>query len=193
MKHLPYFFIAGVIATSFSHNAISSELINSGKYVIDQNHSSVTFEIDHLGYTNVIGRFNDVKGNFTQKADQSSLNVSIQSASIDTNHDKRDAHLRSPDFFNVKQFPIISFYSPLEITDNNGETIIEGKLELLGVSKPITLNIKKGKEGTDPWGNHRAGYSATGVIKRSDYGMNFMQGGLSDDVRVNINIEAIKK
>lgn len=193
MKHLSHLFVVGVIATSFSHNVLSSELTNIGKYVIDQNHSSVTFEINHLGYTNIIGRFNDVKGDFTIQKDESSLNVSIQSESIDTNHDKRDAHLRSPDFFNVKQFPIISFSSPLEIKDNDGQAIIQGELELLGVSKPVTLNIKKGKEGTDPWGNHRAGYSATGVIKRSDYGMNFMQGGLSDDIRVNINIEAIKQ
>lgn len=193
MKYLPFFFITSVMATTFSHNVLSSELTNPGKYVIDQNHSGVTFEVDHLGYTNVIGRFKDIKGDFTIKADQSSLNVSIQSASIDTNHDKRDAHLRSPDFFNAKQFPVISFSSPLIITDDNGKSTIKGKLKLLGVSKSITLDITKGKEGTDPWGNHRAGYSATGVIKRSDYGMNFMQGGLSDDIRVNINIEAIKQ
>jgi polyisoprenoid-binding protein YceI len=70
---------------------------------------------------------------------------------------------------------------------------MEGTLKLLGVSKPITLHISKGKEGTDPWGLYRAGYSATGVIKRSDYGMNFMQGGLGDEISVKINIEAIKQ
>jgi polyisoprenoid-binding protein YceI len=184
----------GILTAALSHTALSSELTSPGKYMIDKNHSGVTFAINHLGYTNVIGRFNKISGNFiVKKDDTSTLNVSIESASVDTNNDKRDDHIRSPDFFNVKQFPTIEFSSPLNIVDINEQAVIEGTLTLLGVSKPITLHISKGKEGIDPWGLYRAGYSATGAIKRSDYGMNFMQGGLGDEISIKINIEAIKQ
>jgi len=194
MNPLPTFLIASVLAASFSHSALSSELTQPGKYAIDQQHSNVTFEVDHLGYTHVAGRFNKISGDFSVAAGKpSSLNVIIQSASIDTNHSKRDDHLRSPDFFNAKQFPTILFSSPLVIKTHNGESVIEGTLELLGVSKAVTLSLQKGKEAKDPWGLYRAGYSATGIIKRSDYGMNFMQGGIGDDIRVKVNIEAVKQ
>ncbi len=194
MKFLSILLTAGALATSVSHNALSSELTSPGEYAIDQAHSGVTFEVDHLGFTKVVGRFNDINGNFTVATDKpSSLNVTIQSASIDTNHDKRDDHLRGPDFFNAKQFPTITFSSPLDIKTVGGKAVIEGNLTLLGVSKPIVLNIEKGKEGNDPWGLYRAGYSATAAIKRSDYGMNFMQGGLGDDIQVTINVEAVKQ
>lgn len=194
MKLLSTILVAGAIATSISYTALSSELTSPGKYTIDQQHSGVTFAVDHIGFTQIVGRFNDVSGNFTVSAGKpSSLNVTIQSASIDTNHDKRDDHLRSPDFFNAKQFPTITFSSRLEIKTINGQAVIEGDLTLLGISKPITLNIEKGKEGKDPWGLYRAGYSATAAIKRSDYGMNFMQGGLGDDIQVTINVEAVKQ
>jgi polyisoprenoid-binding protein YceI len=193
MNYLKKSLIAGVLTAALSQNAISSELTSPGKYIIDQQHSGITFEVNHLGYTDVVGRFNNISGDFNISTDQSSLNIAIQSASIDTNHDKRDDHLRSPDFFNAKQFPVISFSSSLEIEDSNGQSFIEGTLELLGVSKPIKLNIKKGKEGKDPWGLYRTGYSATGVIKRSEYGMNFMQGGLGDDIHIKMNIEAVKQ
>ncbi len=79
------------------------------------------------------------------------------------------------------------------IKTHTGESVIEGTLELLGVSKAVTLSLQKGKEAKDPWGLYRAGYSATGIIKRSDYGMNFMQGGIGDDIRVTVNIEAVKQ
>jgi polyisoprenoid-binding protein YceI len=194
MNSISALIITSILTTVLSHTALSSELTSPGTYIIDKNHSGITFEINHLGYTNVIGRFNKISGNFIVKKDEaSSLNVSVESASVDTNNDKRDAHIRSPDFFNAKQFPTIEFSSPLTIVKTNGQTTMRGTLKLLGVSKPITLNISKGKEGTDPWGFHRAGYSAKGVIKRSEYGMNFMQGGLSDEISVNINIEAIKQ
>lgn len=194
MKYRSLIFISSIAATLASYTAHSADSIDKGKYVIDPNHSTVTFEVNHLGYTDIIGRFKKLSGDFiVDKADNSLLNVAIESASVDTNHIKRDAHLRSPDFFNAKQFPIITFTSPLETVSTNNEQTIIGKLELLGVSKPVTLNVEKGKEGIDPWGLYRAGYSATAVINRSDYGMNFMQEGLGDEITININIEAVQQ
>ncbi|MFT7562356.1 MAG: polyisoprenoid-binding protein YceI [Flavobacteriales bacterium] len=168
----------------------------TGQYTIDAAHSGVTFAADHMGYTQVQGRFNEFSGSFTVDVKgKVNLQVDIVAASIDTNLSKRDDHLRSPDFFNVKQFPEIRFSSSVvleaELSENKIQTI-EGELSLLGVTRPITLTLTKGKEAQDPWGYHRIGYRATSVVKRSDFGMEFMLGGLGDEITVVITIEAIK-
>ena len=163
---------------------------STGKYAIDAAHSSVTFSIDHLGYTKVSGRFNELEGQINVDGKKKSMiDVKIKAASIDTNHDKRDDHLRSPDFFNVKQFPTITFKSPLKMKKGK----LHGELELIGVTKPVVLALVEGKEGKDPWGLYRVGYSASTTIKRSEFGMDFMLGGLADDIEVTINIEAVKQ
>ena len=163
---------------------------SAGEYAIDSGHTSVMFKVDHLGYSKLIGRFNDIKGNIVV-AKKSMLNVEIKASSIDTNHAKRDAHLTSPDFFNAKQFPVIRFTSPLTLNEKKME--LKGELELLGVTKPITLSLTKGKEGKDPWGLYRIGYNADLTLKRSDFGMNFMEGGIGDDIEISISLEAVKK
>ena len=134
-----------------------------------------------------------MSGDITASDNKSSLNVVIKAASIDTNHDKRDDHLRSPDFFNAKQFPTISFSSALDVRKVKGKDVIDGELTMLGVSKPVRLQVEKGNEGKDPWGLYRVGYIATTTVKRSDFGMNFMQEGIGDDIQVVISIEAVKQ
>lgn len=161
-----------------------------GTYAFDPAHSSVRFSIDHLGFTNIIGQFRSFDGDVKfAENDAAVINVNIKAASVDTNHEKRDQHLRSPDFFNAKQFPVISLSGPISTTGNT----LQADMTLLGVKKPIELTFVKGKEGKDPWGNYRIGYTATGVIKRADFGMNFMEGNLSDDVKISVNFEAVKK
>ncbi|TDF35614.1 hypothetical protein EYS14_19585 [Alteromonadaceae bacterium M269] len=193
MNILTKLFVAGAFVASVPFAAWSSNISSSGKYVIDQNHSGVTFKVSHLGFTNLVGRFNEMSGDITASDNKSSLNVVIKTASIDTNHDKRDDHLRSPDFFNAKQFPTISFSSALDVRKVKGKDVIDGELTMLGVSKPVRLQVEKGNEGKDPWGLYRVGYIATTTVKRSDFGMNFMQEGIGDDIQVVINIEAVKQ
>ncbi len=166
----------------------ASPIPDKGQYKIDPNHSSISFQVNHLGYADISGRFNTFEGQI-KVGKKNTVELSIDSKSIDTNHDKRDTHLRSPDFFNAKQFPEISFSSMLKKSDKN----LQGTLTILGKQKTIALQLAKGKEGLDPWGMHRVGYTVTGSFKRSDFGMNFMQGGIGDDVNVNIQIEAIKQ
>ena len=174
--------------------ALSSSVfaaVESGKYAIDSVHSSVIFIVDHLGYTNMAGRFNDVSGDVAVSNNKAEIAFEIKSASIDTNHQKRDDHLRSPDFFNAKQFPTITFKSVP--TDVESGSTLKGEMVMLGEKKAVEFELTKGKEGKDPWGLYRVGYTAVGKIKRSDFGMNFMQGGLGDEIQVKVFIEAVKQ
>lgn len=169
-------------------------LPNAGNYAIDASHTSVNFRVDHMGYSKILGRFGDVSGTLAVSEQGSGkLNVIINTASVDTNHDKRDDHLRSPDFFNAKQFPEITFTSALKINGNTEKQQLNGEVEILGVKRPVLLTVQKGKEGNDPWGLYRIGYSASTILKRSEFGMDFMSGGIGDAVEIEIQLEAIKQ
>jgi polyisoprenoid-binding protein YceI len=164
-------------------------------FKIDPVHSSIVFSIKHLGVTDFYGRFNDASGTIVfDKADpsKSSVEVSIPVESIDTKNGKRDQHLRSPDFFNAKQFPMIVFKS--KSVEGSGDTYkATGDLLLHGVTKPLTLEIKRGPDGPGMEGEVRGGGETRFTIKRSDFGMNFMQGGLGDQVTVLLSIEGVKQ
>lgn len=172
-----------------------AEIASAGTYKIDPDHSSVQFSVGHLGYSELLGRFNTFSGSMVLKpSSDSKVEVTIKTASVDTNHGQRDEHLRSPDFLNAKQFPEMRFVSKRVNFDSQGQpTLIEGDFTLLGKTKPATLKVSAIGAGRDPWGGYRAGYSATTVLKRSAYGMNFMQdGGVGDDITVTVKIEAVK-
>ncbi len=182
------------LATALSLSSALAETTAAGDYKIDPAHTSVTFVINHLGISQLAGRFNKVEGKITIGAgSDASVSVEIDTASVDTNHKKRDDHLRSPDFFNARQFPEIKFTADHIQLGDDGPTRIEGKLTLHGKTRTVTLAVEPVGAGKDPWGGYRAGYIATTTIKRSDYGMNFMPGGIGDKVAVTLNIEAIKQ
>ena len=165
-------------------------------YTIDGSHTGVVFKINHLGFSNTFGRFNTVEGNFTLDRDtfeKSAVTVKIKADSIDTNDAKRDKHLRSPDFFNVKLHPEISFTSTAIKKVSDAEFEVAGNLLLNGVTKPLTLKLTKLGEGTDPGGNHRVGFDTSVVIKRSDFGMNYMAGAIGDEVTLMISTEGVRK
>jgi polyisoprenoid-binding protein YceI len=164
-------------------------------FKIDPVHSSIVFSVKHLGVTDFYGRFNDVSGKVVfDKADpsKSSVEVTIPVESIDTHNEKRDQHLKSPDFFNAKQFPTIVFKS--KSVEGTGDTYkATGDLSLHGVTKPMTLEIKRGTDGKGMEGEIRGGGEARFTLKRSDFGMNFMQGGLGDEVTVLLSLEGVKQ
>jgi len=193
------FYTATAVSTLALLGAITSasawaERAKPGSYMIDPAHTTVTFSASHLGTSDLAGRFNTIEGNFTlAPKGNSKVEVTIDTASVDTNHEKRDVHLRSPDFFNAKQYPKIKFISS-KVHFSNGELEkIEGKLSLHGKTQSVTLAVEAVGAGADPWGGYRAGYRVATVIKRSDFGMDFMQGGIGDDIKLSINIEAIKQ
>src|SRR5690606_24420019 len=97
------------------------------------------------------------------------------------------------DFFNAKQFPTIRFSGPLNIAEVGQKALVTGELTLLGETRPVELTLTKGKEGKDPWGLYRVGYTAEGTLQRSDFGMDFMQGGIGDDVALTIRFELVQQ
>jgi len=171
-----------------------------GTYGIDTTHSSVSFKVRHL-VSKVSGGFNDFDGTIVAdfgNLDASSVDFTIQASSIDTKNEKRDGHLRSADFFNVEEFPEITFKSS-KITKIDGDSYaVVGTLTMYGVSKEITLTVDFLGEMT-AMGGTRAGYELTTTVDRKDYGVSWNRaldaGGfvLGDDVEININLEVIKQ
>jgi polyisoprenoid-binding protein YceI len=164
-------------------------------YKIDPVHSSVAFSIKHLGVTDFYGRFNDISGTVVFDKDdpsKSSVELTVPVESVDTHNPKRDQHLKSPDFFNAKQFPVITFKS--NKVEPNGDTYkVSGDFTLHGVTKPLTVDFKKGGEGKGMQNEIRGGGETRFTIKRSDFGMNFMLGGLGAEVTILLSLEGIKQ
>lgn len=169
--------------------------VHADTFKIDPVHSSVIFSIKQLGVTDFYGRFNDVLGTVVfDKADpsKSSVEVSVPVESVDTNNEKRDQQLKSPDFFNAKQFPMIIFKSKkVEASGDNYK--VTGELTLHGVTKPLTLEVEKGTEAKGMEGEIRGGGETEFTITRSDFGMNFMQGPLGDEVEVVLSLQGVKQ
>ena len=172
----------------------------AAEYSVDKDHSNVGFTIRHL-VSKVPGSFKDYEGtfNFDEKDLKSSkVQFTIKAASIDTANAKRDEHLRSADFFNVEKNPTISFVSK-KITGSGKHFKIEGDMTMLGVTKPVTFNAEYMGAQKDPWGNMKAGFSASSKINRKDFGMVFnkvLDSGslmLGEDVTIQLDIEAAQK
>ena len=164
-------------------------------YDLDAVHSNVLFRIKHLGVGYVYGRFNEFSGKVNvDDADLSkaSVQISVKAASVDTGNGKRDEHLKSPDFFNVAQFPEMRFASKT-VAKVDGGYRIEGDLTLHGVTRPVTVRMELVGEADDPWGNHRRGYHGTFSIRRTDYGINYDTNVLSDEVDVTRAFETTHK
>lgn len=171
--------------------ATAQGLPDKGNYKIDAVHSQVLFTVGHLGVSRLTGRFDGVKGEFSVDGASGAVKAEIDAASVNTGFADRDKHLRSPDFFNAAQFPKITFESTSANLAADGT--LAGNLTLHGVTRPVTLKLSQVGAGKDPWGGYRSGFIATGVVKRSDYGMKFMLGPVGDEIEVRLNIEAIKQ
>ncbi len=168
------------------------------KFKIDESHTSVVFKISHLGFSYTYGQFPGVDGSFTineAKPEASTLEVNLDVDKITTHNAKRDKHLKSPDFFNSKQFSKITFKSKSVKKTGANKYEISGDLTMHGVTKPLTLTFSRSRTGSDPWGNTRTGGDTSFKVKRSDFGMNFMQGEnqVGDEVEIMISLEGIKQ
>ena len=164
-------------------------------FKVDPVHSSVVFSIKHSGITDFYGNFKQISGTVTFDAtdpSKSSVELTVPIEGVDTRNEKRDQHLKSPDFFNAAQFPTISFKS--NKIEAAGDTYkISGDLTLHGVTKPLTAQFKKGAESKGQKGEVRSGGEARFTIKRSDYDMKFMVGPLGDDVNIILSLEGAKQ
>ena len=171
-------------------------------WTIDASHSQVEFAVRHLMISTVRGRFAGVKGTVaTDETDPRSadVDVTIDVSSIDTREPQRDAHLKSADFFDAEKHPAITFTST-GVKDVLGANFkLVGNLTMHGVTRPVTLDVKSEGKGKDPWGGERAGYSATGKINRSDFGLTWNQvletGGIAvgDEIKITLDLELVKQ
>ncbi|HHI79052.1 MAG TPA: hypothetical protein ENK02_03660 [Planctomycetes bacterium] len=169
------------------------------KYKIDPVHSTAIFAATHLKVSTFFGRFNQVGGQFVfdpVKPERSEIQLKIRADSLDTNDPKRDRHAKSPDFLDAKQFRWIRFASK-KIKRVGGkdskEFLVRGTLSLHGEEKEVEVRVTYVGRGKDPWGGFRTGFEAHATIKRSDFGMKFMIGALSDEIRLSFGIEGIRQ
>ncbi len=187
-----YFVLAFVGGIGFAGS------LDARTYEIDLDHSSVGFKIRHL-LSHVQGRFKDFKGTFEiddKTGALVSIKASIQAISIDTNVEKRDNHLRSPDFFDVQKFPTLEFVSdPFSLAQGQSGKI-PGRLTLHGVTKPVVWDAEFAGEAQDPWGNKKAAFSLTMKrLNRKDYGLSWNKaletGGLlvGEEVDIDVGVE----
>lgn len=184
-----------VLAGTSAHGADDG----SGTYQFDneQTHQFITFRIAHLGYSWLYGRFNDFDGQFVFDAEHpenSSVTVTIDPSSVDTNHAERDKHLRSEDFLSVDEFPEATFRSKrILLDDDDGEADIIGDLTLRGVTREITLEAEMIDHGPDPWGGYRMGFEAETELRLKDFGIPMDLGEASRTVEVVISVEGIRQ
>jgi len=167
---------------------------------IDTTHSSISFSIRHLVIAKVRGQFKKFSGTVSwDDADvtKSSVTVDIEAASIDTAEAKRDEHLRSADFFDVAQFPQLSFRSKRVETDGDAIARVVGDLTIHGVTREVTLAVEDLGRAKDPWGNRRSAFTATTAIDRKDFGLRWNQaleaGGVlvGDKVEISLDVQAV--
>lgn len=168
----------------------------------DPAHSTIGFKVRHMMFSKVNGKFTAWDGHFEfdpEQPGQGHVKVEIDASSIDTGVADRDAHLRSADFFNAETHPKLTFESSnFEVT---GETTftITGDLTIRGATLPVVLDVDFHGQGTDPWGNTRVGFSATGELSRKDFGLTWNQaleaGGVlvGDKIEIELEVQAVKK
>lgn len=166
-------------------------------FKVDESHSNVGFKIKHMMVSNVVGSFGSFSGtiDYDEKGKTlTGLSGTVQASSIDTDDEKRDKHLREPDFFDVEKYPEITF----AMKKVKGEAVI-GDLTMHGVTKEIALELEMGGVADDPWGNRRIGFSLEGKIDRRDFGLEYNKvleaGGLAvgHDVKLMIELEGVRK
>jgi polyisoprenoid-binding protein YceI len=175
--------------------------MNTNTWTLDTTHSGIAFSVRHMVVAKVRGRFASWSGTVElDEADiaRSRVDVQIDASSIDTGNAQRDEHLRSGDFFDVQQFPSLRFSSRRVEAVSDERLRVVGDLSLHGVTREVTLDVERGGQAKDPWGNRRAGFAATTSILRSDFGLSWNQaletGGLlvADRIDIELDIQAVQ-
>ena len=175
-----------------------STAVMADEYVIDTKgaHASIKFRVQHLGYSWLYGRFNEFSGNFSydeKQPENASVEVTIKTSSVDSNHAERDKHLRSDDFLNVAKYPEAKFVSTSYTQGKDGNGVLKGNLTLNGVTKPLEIDVEFIGAGEDPWGGYRAGFEGTTSFAMADFGIVKDLGPKSKDVEMILSVEGIKQ
>jgi polyisoprenoid-binding protein YceI len=188
-------------STELTRDVSGVTLPTTGTFMLDKSHTQVGFVARHLMVSKVRGRFTDYEGTIVVADDPaaSSVEVTIQAASINTNDEGRDNHIRTNDFLSVDEFPTLTFRSTKVDLGSNGDWKVNGDLTVRGVTRPVVLDVEFEGVIQDPWGNQRLGFTASGEIDRNDFGVSFNAaletGGfvVSPKVKLEIEAEAVRQ
>jgi len=169
-----------------------------GTYQFDKKgeHQFINFKISHLGYSWLYGRFDDFDGKFVydeEKPENSSVEVTINVGSVNSNHAERDKHLRGEDFLYTDEYPQATFKSKRIVMEEDGEAEIIGDFTLRGVTKEVTLDAEMIGHGKDPWGGYRMGFEAETELTLKDFGIPRSLGPASETVEIFISVEGIRQ
>jgi polyisoprenoid-binding protein YceI len=168
------------------------------EYLIDTKgaHAFIQFRINHLGYSWLLGRFNNFSGSFSYDENNpvaSKVNVIIEADSIDSNHAERDKHLRGEEFLNVAKYPKARFTSTSFKDNGDGTAVLTGDLTLHGMTRNINIDVKHIGHGPDPWGGYRRGFEGTTILKLADYGITYNLGPASREVELFLSVEGVRQ
>lgn len=191
--------IRTLLATLLLSLGLSAQALASD-YVIDtdKDHAFIEFKIAHLGYSWLLGRFDDFNGTFSydeKNPSASKVDVTINVVSVDTNHAERDKHLRSADFFDVDKFPQAHFVSTSFKELGNGKAVLKGKFTLRGITRDITINVTHVGHGADPWGGYRRGFEGKTRLKLTDFEIPkaAMLGPAAAEVQLYFSFEGVRQ
>lgn len=186
-------YIAGLLTIMLGLPGVAS----SADFGLDEAHSSVGFSVRHMGITNVRGHFGEFEGSIQMGDDITSLvfEAVIQAASVDTNNERRDDHLRNEDFFEVETFPVLTFKSTGVDRQGDGYVLV-GHLTMKETTHEVRLPLTVSGPAEDPWGNTRIGLAIGGTVERHDFGVGFDGAAdrlIGNTVTLDVNLQAIKK
>lgn len=184
-------FALGLLAVFYSYSVLSAPEY----YTIDRNHTFPHFAIDHMGFSTLYGRFDQTTGKLMIDRENNNgfIDVKIAAVSITTGHNKRDDHLRSPDFLNVMEYPDIHYESTNITFIGNDKAKVDGNLTILGVTKPVSLDVHRIRCGKNPMNKAQTcGFEATANIKRSSFGNTYAFPNVGDNMKLWFEVEAIR-
>jgi polyisoprenoid-binding protein YceI len=182
--------------------ATTTEAGTKTTWAIDAAHSTAEFAVKHMMFSTVKGHFSGINGTITldeQNLANSSVEVTIDASSVNTRDEKRDAHLRSADFFDAEQYPTMTFASTRVEAKKNDHFTVYGDLTIHGVTQPVALDASFNGKGVNPWGQEVAGFSAETKISRKSFGLTWnvgLEAGgvlVGDDIKISIEVEAAKQ
>jgi polyisoprenoid-binding protein YceI len=177
---------------------VTPAFASAENYVIDTEkaHASIEFRVKHLGFSWVVGRFDDFSGHFTYdeaKPESASVEVTVKTASVNSNFAERDKHLRSDDFLDVEKFPEAKFVSTSFKPTGDDKAELTGNLTLHGVTRPLTIEVEQIGHGDDPWGGYRRGFSGTTKFALADFKIKKDLGPAAHDVYLFLSVEGIRQ
>jgi polyisoprenoid-binding protein YceI len=179
-------------------SATNLQAIPTGVYNVDAAHSSVGFEVRHMGIATVRGKFGTFEGTIDATGDAPVLKGTVDVSTVDSGEANRDGHLKGPEFFDVDQYPTISFNGTTVEAGADGQITLNGDITLRGVTKPLELTGELAENGEDPWGNQRIGLELSATIDRRDFGLDWNQtlpnGNLlvANEVKLVVSVSAVK-